>query len=345
MASERTMKAVFLDQPGKFSIRELPIPQPGEREVLVAVKYCGVCGSDMHFYEHGRIGSLVVMKEPLILGHEFAGEVVELGPGVETLAVGDRVTVEPGVPCRYCEHCRAGNYNLCRDLVFKSAPPHNGAFCEYVVTPEDFAFKLPENVSTEDGATVEPLAVGMHAVKLTGLRAGESAVVLGAGPVGLLAVAAAAAAGARDVTAVDLVPMRLEYARRMGASAAVDARQTDLIGQMQESADVVIDCAAVDATILQAFDLVKRGGRIAWVGMASAQAAVPVLKAVLKQISVIGVRRYANCFQGAVNLITAGKIDPAPLVTHRFRFPDVEGAIAFAAGNRERALKTMVEFD
>ncbi len=343
MTPEGMMKAVYLVEAGKFAQKEVPVPQPGPREVLVAVKSCGVCGSDIHFYEHGRIGDFVV-REPVILGHECAGEVVALGPDVGTLKVGDRVAMEPGIPCRRCDYCLSGRYNLCRDVIFMSAPPDDGFFCEFAALPEDFAYKLPETVSYEAGATVEPLAVGLHAAVLVGLQPGERVVVLGAGPIGLLAVAVARAFGATEVTAVDLIPMRLDFARRMGASRTVNAREEDAGETLKDSADVVLDCVAVAKTLTQAFEIIRPGGRVAWVGMAAEVAEVPFQKFQAKEAIVTGVFRYANRFRTAVNLLASGRIDSEPLITHRFRFPQVEEAITFAAQNRERALKTMVNF-
>jgi L-iditol 2-dehydrogenase len=344
MLNRATMKGVCLLEAGKFATREMPIPRPESREVLVAVKACGICGSDVHFYEHGRIGDFVV-RAPLILGHEAAGEVVAVGPDVRMLRIGDRVAMEPGIPCRRCEHCRGGRYNLCPDVVFLSSPPYDGFFCEYVALPEDFAYKLPESVSTEAGATVEPLAVGLQAISLVGLKAGDTAVVFGAGPIGLVTVAAARAFGATDITAVDLIPMRLDFALRMGASRAINAREVDVSQVLKDSADVVLDCVAVPATFQQTFDIIKPGGRVAWVGMASDTAEVPFLKLQAKEALVTGVFRYANRFKTAVSLLASGRIDTNPLITHRFRFPDVAEAVQFAAQNRDRALKTLVTFD
>jgi L-iditol 2-dehydrogenase len=344
MAKAAKMKGVFLVEAGKFETRDMPMPRPGPRDVLVAVKSCGICGSDMHFYEHGRIGDFVV-KAPLVLGHEAAGEVVEVGAEVKSLRAGDRVAIEPGIPCRHCAHCLGGRYNLCHDVVFMSAPPHHGFFREYVALPEDFAYKLPENVSIEAGATVEPLAVGIHAASLVGLRAGETAVVLGAGPIGLVTVAAARAFGATDITAVDLIPMRLDAARGMGASRTVNAQEENVSEALRDSADVVLDCVAVAETFQQAFDIIKPGGRVAWVGMASDIAQVPFQTLQVKEALVTGVFRYANRFGTAVSLLSAGMIDTAPIITHRFRFPDVAEAMRFAVGNRALALKTIVTFD
>jgi L-iditol 2-dehydrogenase len=344
MAPNETMKAVYLEEVGKLSLREVPVPEPGPRDVLVAVKSVGVCGSDIHYYEHGRIGDFVV-KDPIILGHECAGEVVETGAEVTALSPGDRVALEPGIPCRRCDYCLSGRYNLCADVVFMATPPYDGALCEYVVSPEDFAYKLPENVSTEAGATIEPLSVGMHAVNLVGLKPGESAVVLGTGPIGLLAVAAANAAGATDITAVDLAPMRLEAAGKLGATRTVNAGEEDVGQTLRNSADVVLECVGVEQTLAQAFQVARRGARVAWIGMGTSTAEVPLVEAQVKELMITGVFRYANVYQAAVNLLAAGRLSTDPLITHRFRFPQVEEALSFAAHNRDIALKTMVNFD
>lgn len=335
------MQAVYLEEVGRFTLREVPVPRPGPREVLVAVKSVGVCGSDVHYYEHGAIGDFVV-EEPLILGHECAGEVVELGEGVRDLRVGDRVALEPGVPCRHCEHCLSGRYNLCPDVVFMATPPVDGAFCEYVVSPEDFAYKLPPHVSTEAGATVEPLAVGLHALRLVGLRAGERVAVLGAGPIGLLAVAAARAAGAGRVAAADLLPLRLEAAEKMGAERTVNAAEEDAGAALRDWADVVLECVGVEQTLAQAFQVARPGGRVAWIGMGAASAQVPVVKAQAKELLITGVFRYANVYPSAVALLAAGKLHVEPVITHRFDFPAVPEAMEFVANNRDVALKTMV---
>ncbi len=337
------MTAVYLVEALRFETREMPVPQPGPREALVKVKACGVCGSDIHFYEHGGIGSFVV-RAPLVLGHESSGEVVEVGADVTTLQPGDRVAMEPGLPCRHCAYCLSGSYHLCRDMVFLSAPPYDGCFREFVALPEDFCYRLPDGVSYEAGATVEPLAVGLHAIRRAGLQPGETVVVLGVGPIGLLATAAARAAGAGDITAVDLAPMRLESAREMGASATLNATETDPAEALRDTADVVLDCVAAEATLRQAFHIIKPGGRVAWVGMSADEARVPFQLFQAKEAPALGVFRYAGEFGPAVSLLGSGRVDPMPLVTHRFDFPDVAGAVQFAAENRDRALKTLVLF-
>ncbi len=343
MEPEGMMKAAYLVEPEQFALRETPVPEPGPRDVLVAMGACGVCGSDIHFMENGRIGDFIV-EEPLVLGHEAAGEVVRVGPEVKTLRPGDRVAIEPGIPCGHCEYCHGGRYNLCEDVVFLSAPPYDGFFQEYVVVPEDFAYRLPEGMSTEAGATVEPLAVGLHAVNLAGLGSGDHVVVLGAGPIGLLATAAARARGATDITTVDVVERRLEFALGMGATRVLNAAEADVAAELGNSAHIVLDCATVDETLNEAFDIVRPGGCIAWVGMAAELVTVPFQRFQAKELRLTGVFRYANCFRPAVELIASGQVDTAPLVTDRFEFPQVEEAIKFAAANRRSALKTMVNF-
>ncbi len=344
MAIPQTMKAVYLVEPLKLELREVPVPEPEPGEVLVAIRACGICGSDIHFYEKGRIGDFVV-RAPLVLGHEAAGDVVGLGPGVRTLAVGDRVAVEPGIPCRRCEHCLGGRYNLCQDVVFLSAPPYDGLFREYVTVPEDFAFTLPDGVTTEMGATVEPLAVACHAVGLVGVRPGESVAVLGAGPIGLLAAACASAAGAGEVISTDRIPGRLDAAARFGATRVVNAADDDVSQVLKDAVDVVLDCVAVEETLWQAFEIIRPGGRVAWVGMAADEARLPFQLFQVKEAMVTGVFRYANRFGTAVRLLASGKVDTRPLITHRFRFPAVAEAVQFAAANRQSTLKTMVNFD
>ena len=341
MATKRMMQAVYQVGINKSETRKVPVPRPGAHEVLVAVKSCGVCGSDLHFYLHGGIGNFIV-RDPLVLGHEAAGEVVELGPEVKSLKLGDRVAMEPGIPCRRCAHCLSGRYNLCRDVVFYSAPPYDGFFREFVALPEDFCYVLPDNVTTEAGATVEPLAVGLHAIALVGLKPGDEVVVLGAGPIGLLATAAARALGAGRITAVDLAPRRLEFALKMGADRTVPAAEA--AEALKDSADVVLDCVAVEETLAQAVGIIKPGGRIAWVGMGAQTATLPFQAFQVKEALVTGVFRYANRFGPAVALLASGAVVTDPLITRRFKFPDVAGALAYARDNRQSALKTMVNF-
>ena len=346
--SQRTMQAVFLDEPGKMSIREIPIPTPGPGEVLVRIASVGVCGSDVHFYEKGKIGKFVV-REPLILGHESGGVVAEVGAGVTNVRPGDQVAIEPGVPCRCCHYCKTGHYNLCGDMQFMAAPPVHGAFCEYYVSPADFVFPLPEPLTTEHGSLCEPVSVAWQASRQANLKAGERVAVLGSGPIGLCHVAMANALGAGEIVAVDLIASRLELAKQMGATEVIDATQEspesyltpDRIGDW---ADVVFECSGSEATVRQSIDVARPGGRVVWVGMGTDEATIPISRGLEKELSWHGVFRYVNSYPVVISLMARGKIDGAPLITHRFDFPAVHEAIEFSRTHRKESIKTMVNF-
>ncbi|MDQ4086178.1 MAG: alcohol dehydrogenase catalytic domain-containing protein, partial [Actinomycetota bacterium] len=215
------MRASVLRAPKEVVVEQRPVPRPGPREVLVEVGSVGVCGSDMHYYEHGRIGDFVV-REPLVLGHEAGGRIVETGEGVEETRVGERVAIEPGVPCRRCRYCRAGRYNLCPDVRFFATPPVDGAFCEYVVIADDFAHPVPDSVSDDAAGLVEPLSVGVWANRTARVPAGGSLLVAGAGPIGLLVAQVARALGVTEVVVSDVDARRRALAERFGATAVLD---------------------------------------------------------------------------------------------------------------------------
>src|SRR5512141_2535439 len=186
---QNQMQTAVLHRAHDLRLEERPIPRPGPDEVLVAIRAVGVCGSDVHYWHEGRIGDFVV-QAPLVLGHECAGVVVESGAEVTSLAPGDRVALEPGVPCRRCPACKSGRYNLCPDVIFMATPPVDGAFAQYVVHPADFAYRLPDHASLEEGALLEPLSVGIHAARRAGVGLGDTVLVGGAGPIGLTALLA-----------------------------------------------------------------------------------------------------------------------------------------------------------
>jgi len=343
---EPMMRAAFLDAVRTISVREVPRPSPAPGEVLIRVRSVGVCGSDVHFYEDGRIGRFVV-TEPLILGHECAGEVVEVGEGVTTPTVGDRVAVEPGFPCRRCPLCKAGRYNLCPDVEFFGAPPVHGAFREFLTAPADFCFLLPEEVSFEEGALMEPLAVACHGINCAGLRAGERVAVLGAGPIGLVAVAAANAMGAREILAVDVVDFRLDAARRLGATHIVNSKaDPEWLGpdRFDGWADLVLECVGVPETIRQSFQVAALGGRVAWIGVGADMVDLPVTYMTMKELAVYGIFRYANAHPMAAALLATRRVDLRPLITHRFDFPQVAEAIEFSRTHRDCSIKTLVNF-
>ena len=343
------MTAVYLHAAGDLRVREVPRPALAEPdEVLIQVGAVGVCGSDCHYYERGRIGPFVV-EEPLILGHECAGRVVEVGSDVEHLAPGDLVSVEPGVPCRRCRRCREGRYNICEnEVVFMGTPPWPGAFREYLTWPADFVFKLPAGVGVEDGAMIEPLAVGIHACRRGGVAPGQSAAVIGSGPIGLLALQAAAAFGAFPVLAVDTIPFRLDLARQLGAEVidASAAGSAEAIRGLTggAGADVVIETAGSLETIRQAMAAVKTGGEVVVVGLPPEdEGMLPVMDMMAREYDLRTVFRYANCYPPALSMIAAGGLQLAPLRTHEFPLERAEEALQTTLAQKDKAVKVLVK--
>ncbi|RLI37038.1 NAD(P)-dependent alcohol dehydrogenase [Candidatus Bathyarchaeota archaeon] len=317
------MKVAVLHKALDMRIEEMDIPEIGPGEVLVRIRSVGICGSDVHYYLHGRIGSFVVRK-PIILGHECSGDIVEVGEKVENLKVGQRVTIEPGFVCGKCRYCREGRYNLCRKVRFYGTPPDNGAFAEYVSAPAENAYPIPDNMSYEEGAMIEPLAVGMMAAKRGSVTVHDRVAILGAGPIGQMVLQAVKAHGVLEAYITDVVDYRLEYAERLGADVTINPEREDVVGRILnltggEGADVVIDASGAPQAVRQAFEAVRPGGRIVLVGMYPfISFEVPLLLTVMKEIDVLGVFRYANVFHDAIRCVSSGRVDVKSLITHRF---------------------------
>jgi L-iditol 2-dehydrogenase len=317
-------RAAVLYAPGDLRVEERPVPEPGPREVLVEIAAVGVCGSDVHYYEHGRIGPFVV-REPLILGHESAGRVAALGSEVTRHAVGDRVALEPGVPCGRCRECRAGRYNLCRDVRFFATPPIDGAFANYVTIHEDFAFALPDSVSDEAGALMEPLSVGIWACRKASVSPGDRVLVTGAGPIGLLAQQCALAFGATAVTVTDMSEARLELARRTGATATLRA------GEELPEVDALIECSGHPAALAAGVAALRPAGTAVVVGMGPEEdATVPLSLIQSREIWLTGTFRYANTYPTAIALAAEGRVDLEAIITGRYELADAEAALRSA---------------
>ena len=264
------MKVAVMLGIGKMGFEERDIPQPKDDEVLVKLEYVGICGSDLHYYESGAIGDYVV-KPPFVLGHEPGGTVVEVGKNVTHLKVGDRVALEPGKTCGHCEFCKTGRYNLCPDVVFFATPPVDGVFQEYVAHEAGLCFKLPDNVSTMEGALIEPLAVGFHAARQGGAQAGQVAVVTGAGCIGLVSMMALKAMGVSKVYSVDVMDKRLDKALELGADGVINGSREDAVKKVMEltggmGCDLVIETAGTEITTRQAVQMTKKGATIVLVG-------------------------------------------------------------------------------
>ena len=336
------MKAAYLQSPGQILVRDIPTPVPAFGEVLIKIHSVGVCASDIHYFEHGRIGRYVV-ETPLILGHEPAGEVVELGEGVDALAIGDRVSIERGVPCRTCHHCKHGKYNLCDDVVFMATPPVHGAFVEYVVHPADFAHRIPDNVSFDEAALIEPLSVGLFAAHRGEACVGDRAIVLGAGPIGLMTLLALKRRGVSDVTLVDIEPFRLAKAQELGAIETIDAGNVDVAVTQAEGVNLVFDTAGNPVTLTQTTRVARRGARVVLVGLSS-QDMTPIdtNEIVDKAISLSGVFRYANTWPLAIDLLAKSTIDLTPMISVHMDLDATDEALEFARTRKGSCIKVMV---
>ncbi len=343
-----TMRAMVLERPTVMTMAERPKPKPGPGEVLVRVHRVGICGSDVHYYTHGRIGSFVVEK-PIVLGHETAGIIEAVGSGVSASRVGERVAIEPGVPDRTCEWCRAGRYNLCPNVAFLATPPYDGSFADYLVTPSDFAFALPENVSLDEGALVEPLSVGVYAVRRSGLLAGQTVAVVGAGPIGLVTQQVARAAGAGRIVAIDRESARLATAKELGATDVIDASTADPERALMaltggRGVDVVFEAAGSPATCALAVKLAVRGGTVVNIGLPPEDMfPYPLVSAMAREVDVKTIFRYANVYPAAIALIASGRVDVKRLVTHRFTLERAEAALQLADSRADGVIKAMVE--
>jgi L-iditol 2-dehydrogenase len=333
-----TMRVSVLRGVGEVAVEERPVPQPGPDEVLVRVGSVGVCGSDVHYYEHGRIGPYVV-ERPLVLGHEAGGDVVSVGPEVTSLTPGQRVSVEPGVPCRSCTQCLAGRYNLCPYVKFFATPPYDGAFGEYVVMPAAFVHAVPDNVSDDAAGLIEPLSVGVWACRRGEVAPGARVLVTGAGPIGLVCVQAAFAYGATEVVVSDVNPHRLEVARALGA-VGVDVSEQPLAAAGFEP-DVLLECSGNARATMEAINTVARAGRVVLIGMGGDELSIPLPYVQDHELVLTGAFRYANTWPTAIALVASGRVDLDRLVTGHYGLDDVEKALT-AARNEPATVKAVV---
>jgi L-iditol 2-dehydrogenase len=341
------MYAAVLHAPRDLRYEQVPVPSAGPGEVLVRITTNGLCGSDVHFYREGKLGPFIVSK-PYIPGHEACGVVVKGTGRSGDPPEGQRVAIEPGIPCRRCGLCKSGRYNLCRDVVFMSAPPINGTFAEYAAVAADFAHSLPSSVDEESGAFIEPVAVGLQACTRAGLKAAGTVAIIGAGPIGLVTMLVARAFGASAIYLVDRLGNRLALGATLGATATIDASTEDPTTRIAEltkgeGVDYVFDTSGSSVACASAPALVARGGSIALVGWPEKSVfPYPVESIIEKELDVHGTNRYCNAFPRAIAMLASGSIDVHPLVSHRFDLDRVAEAFAFAADNPAQTIKIMV---
>ena len=343
-----TMKAAVMYGVDDIRIEQVPLPRLTDPDsALVKVGAVGICGSDVHFLEEGRIGHFIV-EPPFILGHEAAGTVLEVGANVKHLKVGDNVAIEPGVPCRKCEFCRSGRYNLCADVTFLAAPPTNGVFCEYLVWPSDYLFKLPDNVSLEEGAMIEPFSVGLHAARRAGVRAGDSVAIMGSGPIGLCALQAAKANGATTLIATDLEAIRLQRATSFGATHTVNLRERDGAEAILEltagrGVDIVLECSGAVPALYTAIKSARLGGMVQLVGnFMTAEPQAPIQMLVERELNLSGLFRYVNCYGASVELISRGLVDTKSLITHHYTLDETLEAMRFVSHHKDQVVKGVI---
>lgn len=343
-----TMKVAVMEGIGKMGYIERPIPEVKPDEVLVKLEYVGICGSDMHYYETGAIGNYVV-EPPFVLGHEPGGTVVEVGSNVKHLKVGDRVALEPGKICGKCEFCRTGRYNLCPDVIFFATPPIDGVFQEYVAHEAALCFKLPDNVSTLEGALIEPLAVGFHAANQGNAHAGQTAVVMGAGCIGLVSMMALKAEGVSKVYVVDVMQKRLDKALELGADGVINAMEVDTVEELMQltdgaGCDLAIETAGTEITTRQCVHAVKKGATIVCVGYSkTGEMTLPMSLALDKEIRFETVFRYRHIYPMAIDAVAAGKVNLKGIVTDIFEFNDIQNAMDRSVADKANIVKAVVK--
>ena len=336
------MRVAVLNRPGDVEVVERPTPTPAADEVLVRVHAVGVCGSDTHYYDHGRIGRFVV-ESPLVLGHEASGVVEAVGDDVDRARVGQRVSIEPGVPCRACEQCLGGRYNLCPDMRFHATPPVDGSLAELVTIHHAFAHAVPDSVSDEAAALLEPLSVGVWACRKGGVGAGSRVLVTGAGPIGLVCVQVARACGASEIVVADLNEQRLAVATELGATRTIaSGDQTITAGYAGRRApDVLLECSGHPGATGDGIRALAPAGRAVLVGMGGDELPLPLSVVQERELVVTGTFRYAGTWPTAIALAASGQVNLERLVTGRFPLAATAAALT-AARDSPGAIKSVI---
>lgn len=342
------MKAVYLLKPGSVSIEDIPVPEiKKETDVLVRVKNVGICGSDIHYFLEGKIGSQIV-TDKIILGHEAAGEVAEVGNSVTMVEKGQRVAIEPGITCGKCEHCLGGLPNLCPDVRFFGTPPVDGALREYVVMPEENLVPLPEGLDYNDGILSEPLAIGLYGVKLSRFSVGDEVAITGAGPIGLSVLFSVKSGGAKKIFISDLIPARLEMAKKLGAERVVLAGEEDITDVVEKETrgrgvDIGYEAAGKAETFKQSSEVARIGGEAVIYGIPEDDRIEFDAHSIRrKQLRITNVRRSAHVTKLALDLIGQRRLPFSSLVTHTFPLERIEDALKMAAEYRDGVIKAVI---
>ncbi|OZJ01827.1 hypothetical protein BZG36_04794 [Bifiguratus adelaidae] len=341
--------AVQMKRANELGIVEYPLERPGKGECQVQVKCTGICGSDVHLWKDGRIG-IFDAKKPIVLGHESMGVVTALGEGVTEFKVGDRVAIEPGIPCSECEQCMGGHYNLCPDVLFKSTPPYDGLLANYITHPARWLYKLPDSISDEEGALLEPLSVAIAALERVNARFGSSLLICGCGPIGLIVLAVAKAIGMGPIIITDVQESRLKWAKEMGATHAhliekglTDVQVAEDIRRiLGEAPEYSLECTGVDTSFRVAIMATRNGGTCCMVGVGKNDQLLPVNNFAMREVDIKGLFRYHHTWPKAIRLLDSGALNIKQLVTHKFEFKDALKAFEVASDYSQGSIKVQI---
>jgi len=343
------MKALVLEEKKKISLRDYPVSETtGADDVKIAIKACGICGSDVHYYTEGRIGDFVV-NEPMILGHESSGTVIEAGSNVKNINPGDRVCMEPGIPDFKSVETLKGMYNLDPAVRFWATPPIHGCLRETVVHPASLTFKLPDNVSFHEGALVEPVAIGMWAAKKARIAPGDAALVIGGGTIGIVTALAAESSGCSKVYIADIKKGKLDFINQHYSSKleTIDLNKTDITGFFAKKGikgvDLVFEASGSAKVYESICGYLVPGGRMVLIGMPSGSVPLDVVAMQAKELSIETIFRYVNIYPLVISMIASGKLDVKPLVTKIYPFADAVAAFDYASALPEKEVKIMID--
>lgn len=338
----------ILVTPGTMKIQDAPMPEPKDDEVLLKVEYVGICGSDIHGFESSPFIPPKDPNQKIGLGHECGGTVVGVGSKVKKIKVGDRVNIEPGIPCGKCKFCLSGHYNICPDVDFLATQPnYRGALTNYITHPEALTYKLQDNMDTMEGALVEPAAVGMHAAMEADVKPGKKIVILGAGCIGLMTLQACRVMGATEIVVVDMIEKRLDMAAKLGAMETINGGKEDTVARAKEilgdlGADIVFETAGARATAAQTTKLVMRGGRIMIVGTVPGDTPVNFLS-INREVKIQTVFRYANNYPMTIEAISSGRFDVKSMVTDIYDYKDVQRAFEESLSRKSEIIKGVIK--
>jgi D-xylulose reductase len=342
------MKALVLEEKKKLSLRDYPITETvGPYDVKIQIKACGICGSDVHYYTEGGIGDFIV-REPMILGHEAAGVIIEKGDKVTNLAVGDLVCMEPGIPDMRSREVREGMYNIDPAVVFWATPPVHGCLRETVVHPAQFCFKLPKGMTAAEGAMMEPLAIGIEAAKKASIKPGDTALVIGCGTIGVMCAISALAGGCSKVYISDVKQEKLDIAGSLENVIPVNTGKVNLKEFIMKETDglgcsVIFEASGSPKVYPDFFRCARKGATVVLIGLMNGTVPIDVSFLQAQGITIEAIFRYINCFDRAVALVNAGKIDIKRFISKTFKFDDAIAAYEYAAAGHPDVVKVMID--